>query len=40
MKSDVIEALQENFYGTLDNKKVEKTDAVRHFIISEENDKL
>ena len=35
--SDVIEAIQENFFGSLDNKKVEKTDPVRHLIIREEN---
>ena len=40
MKSDEIEALEENFYGALNNKKVEKTDAVKHLIIREENDKL
>ena len=38
--SDVIEAIQENFFGTLDNKKVEKTDPVRQLIIREENEQL
>ena len=38
--SDVIEALQENFYGALDNKKVDKTDPVRFLVIREENEKL
>ena len=33
---DVIEAIQENFFGALDNKKVEKTDSIRHLIIREE----
>ena len=37
---DVIEALQENFYGALDNKKVDKIDPVRYLIIREENEKL
>ena len=34
--NDVIEATQENFFGALDNKKVEKTDSIRHLIIREE----
>ena len=37
---DVIEAITENFLGTLDDKKVEKTDPVRHLIIKEANKNL
>ena len=33
---DLIEAIQENFYGALDNKHVEITDSIRHLIIREE----
>jgi hypothetical protein len=33
---DVIEAIQENFFGALDQKKVDKTDPIRHLIIREE----
>jgi hypothetical protein len=36
----VIEAIQENFFGALDNKKVEKTDSIRHLIIREEDNGL
>ena len=37
---DVIEVIQENFFGTLDQKHVGKTDPIRHLIIREEKDKL
>ena len=37
---DVIEAIKENFYGELDNRKVDNLDPVRHLIISEKNEEL
>ena len=37
---DVIEVIQENFFGTLDQKHVGKTDPIRHLIIREEKDEL
>ena len=33
---DVVEAIKENFFGTLDIKKVGKVDPVRHLIIKED----
>ena len=36
----VIEAIEENFFGTLDDQKVEKTDPVRHLVIQEKHRKL
>ena len=35
-----MEALQENFSGTPDNKTLERTDPVRHSAIRKENEKL
>ena len=37
---DVIEAIKENFYGELDNRKVDNLDPVRHLMIREENEEL
>ena len=37
---DVIEVIQENFFGTLDQKHVGKTDPIRHLIIREEKGEL
>ena len=34
---DVVEAISENFFGSLDIKKVGKIDPVRHLIIKEDN---
>lgn len=34
--NDVIEAIQENFFGALDEKNVDKVDPVRHLIINQE----
>ena len=37
---DVIEVIQENFFGTLDQKHVGKRDPIRHLNIKEEKDEL
>ena len=37
---DVIEAIKANFYGELDNRKVDNLDPVRHLMIREENEEL